>query len=125
MSLFGVAYAMGTPPAGGDGAAAGGQAAGGGGILGALGPLFPFLLIIVIFYIFLWMPQKKDRKKQQEKIAALKKGDKIVTTGGIHGIVANATGDPIKIKIADNVKVDLSRNSIAVIDPAKEESKEV
>jgi preprotein translocase subunit YajC len=122
MSLIDSAYAMGTPPAGGN-AAAGSSA--GGSIIGSLGPFFPLLLIIVIFYIFLWMPQKKERKKQQEKIAALKKGDKIISTGGLHGIVANAAGDPIKVKIADNVKVDMSRSAIAVIDPAKEESKEV
>ena len=63
--------------------------------------------------------------QQQEKLKALKKGDKIITSGGIHGIVANAAGDPIKVKIADNVKIDISRSSIAVVEPAKEESKEV
>jgi preprotein translocase subunit YajC len=118
MSLIGVAYAMGTPPAGGDAAA-------GGSIIGSLGPFLPLFLIIIIFYLFLWMPQKKERKKHAEKLKTLKKGDKIITSGGIHGIVANAAGDPIKVKVADNVKIDISRSAVAVVDPAKEESKEV
>ncbi|MDI6783907.1 MAG: preprotein translocase subunit YajC, partial [bacterium] len=88
-------------------------------------PLFMILIMVGIFYFFLWMPQRKERKKHAEKLKALKKGDKIITSGGIHGIVANAAGDPIKVKIADNVKIDISRSAVAVVEPAKEESREV
>ena len=122
MLFSGLAYAM-SPQPGGTGTG-GGAAPGGIGSLIA-SPMFMLMIIIGIFYVFLWMPQRKERKKQQEKLKALKKGDKIITSGGIHGIVANAAGDPIKVKIADNVKIDISRSSIAVVEPAKEESKEV
>ncbi|MCX7919049.1 MAG: preprotein translocase subunit YajC [bacterium] len=119
MFLLGIAYAMGTSPAGTNGAAEP-QA-----IPFFAQPWFMIVIMVAIMYFFLWLPQKKERKKHAEKLKALKKGDKIITTGGIHGIVANAAGDPVKVKIADNVKIDISRSAIAVIEPAQEESKEV
>jgi len=121
MLFSGIAYAMGTQPTGTDGAT--------GGATGAVPffaqPWFMIVIMVVIMYFFLWMPQKKERKRHAEKLKALKKGDKVITSGGIHGIVANAAGDPIKLKIADNVKIDVSKSAIAVVEPAKEESKEV
>jgi len=120
MFFTGLAYAMSSQPAGGDAAAGGQQSA-----PFFANPLFMILIMVGIFYFLLWMPQKKEKKKHAEKLKALKKGDKIITSGGVHGIVANAAGDPIKVKIADNVKIDISRSAIAIVDPAKEESKEV
>lgn len=120
MSFSGLAYAMSSQPAGSDAAAGGQQAA-----PFFANPMFMLLIMAGILYFFIWMPQRKERKKRQEQLKALKKGDKIITSGGIHGIVANAAGDPIKLKIADNVKIDISRSAIVVVEPAKEESKEV
>jgi len=78
-------------------------------------PLIMMAIIMVIFYFFLIYPQRKEQKKHQERLNNLKTGDKVITSGGIHGIVANASDDPIKLKIADNVKIEVSRNAIVSI----------
>ena len=80
--------------------------------------LHPFTMMIVILgimYVFMIMPQKREQKKHQERLGKLKVGDRVVTSGGVHGIVANVSGDPIKLKIADNVKIDISRSAIVSI----------
>lgn len=111
--LFPLAYAMGSNPSS---SSAGSNAA----PPFWASPLMMFMIIIIIFYIFLIIPQRKERKKLELQIKNLKKGDKIITSGGIHGIVANPTGDPIKVKIADNVKIDISRSAIIAVVPCKE-----
>jgi preprotein translocase subunit YajC len=78
-------------------------------------PFTMMILIFVIFYFFLIYPQRKEQKKHQERLNNLKTGDKVITSGGIHGIVANASDDPIKVKIADNVKIEVSRSAIVSI----------
>ena len=66
------------------------QAGGAGSASGSLGmSLLPFLAIIVIFYFFLIRPQNKKQKETQKMLDALKKGDKVITIGGIHGTVSS------------------------------------
>ncbi|MGA1875319.1 MAG: preprotein translocase subunit YajC [bacterium] len=89
---------------------AAGQPQGGGGI----GPsLFVLAIIFFIFYFLLFRPQQKQQKKLQEMRAGLKKGDKVVTSGGIHGTVLSVTDDLVSLQIADKVKIDLAKSSIA------------
>ncbi len=75
--------------------------------------LFPFILVFVIFYLLIIMPQRKRQKKHQEMVGQLKPGDKIVTTGGIYGTVMGVQQDKIELKIASNVKIDITRNAVA------------
>ncbi len=75
-------------------------------------PLFMIAIIFGIFYFFILRPQQQERKKLEQRLKSIKVGDRVITSGGIHGIVANASGDPIKVKIADNVKVDITRSAI-------------
>jgi preprotein translocase subunit YajC len=77
--------------------------------------LFLFIIIFIIFYFLLIRPQTKEQKKHQEMLSKLKKGDKIVTTGGLHGVIVgiNEKEDIVIVKIAENVKVEISRNCIA------------
>lgn len=75
--------------------------------------LLPFILVFVIFYLLIIMPQRKRQKKHQEMVGQLKPGDKIITTGGIYGTVMGVQQDKIELKIASNVKVDITRSAVA------------
>jgi preprotein translocase subunit YajC len=75
--------------------------------------MIPLLAVLAVFYFIVIMPAKKQQKKKEEMISALKKGDKVVTTGGIHGTVAAMEDHTALIKIAENVKIRVSRSAIA------------
>lgn len=77
--------------------------------------LFPMVLIFGIFYFVLLAPMRKQQKKTREMLSALKKGDRVVTTGGIHGTVAQIEDKVVWVKIADTVKVKMDRSAIATI----------
>jgi preprotein translocase subunit YajC len=83
--------------------------------------LIPILLIFVIFYFLLIRPQQKKQKQHQGMIAAIKKGDRIVTNGGIYGTVADVKEHIIVLRIAENVKIELVKSSIATVIAQKEE----
>jgi preprotein translocase subunit YajC len=87
--------------------------ASGGGLLGALTGLAPMLLIFVIFYVVLMLPMQKQRKALAQMIANLKKGDKVITSGGIHGDVVSVEGPIVILRIADNVRVRVSKSAIS------------
>jgi preprotein translocase subunit YajC len=97
-----------------------GQPAPGGSMLTAL---LPFALVFVIFYFLLIRPQRTKQKKHQGMVEQLKAGDKIVTSGGIHGTIMGVQEDKIELRIASNTKVDISKNAIAVILGKKTETK--
>ena len=72
----------------------------------------PLILIFVIFYFFLINPQQKRMKDHKSMVAALKRGDKVITSGGIIGSVERVLeGDKIEVTIADNVNVELIKSS--------------
>jgi preprotein translocase subunit YajC len=77
--------------------------------------MVPFVLIIAIFYFVLIRPQMKAKKDQETLISLAKTGDKIVTTGGIIGTIANVKESSVMIKVADNVKIEVLKNHIASI----------
>jgi preprotein translocase subunit YajC len=99
-----------------------GSGGGGGGLLG----LLPFILIIVIFYLLLIRPQAKRQKETQRMLQAVKKGDRIVTTGGIYGQVVGVKGNNniLIVKVADNVKLDVDRSSVGRIVTGAEDTGE-
>jgi preprotein translocase subunit YajC len=70
-------------------------------------------VIGIIFYLLIFMPMKKRQKKVEEMIAALKNGDKVITSSGIYGIVAGVKDKSIILKIADQVKIEVAKNAIA------------
>ena len=84
------------------------QAASGGSFV----PLVAIGLIFVIFYVFIIGPQKKEQKKTQEMIAGAQKGDKIVTIGGIHGVISSVKENSIILKVDDNCKLEMNRSAI-------------
>ena len=89
----------------------------GGGAPGILGnPLIMMIIVMGIFYVMLILPQQRQRKKTQAMLAALKNGDKVVTTSGIYGVVNGLDGDTVILKIADQVKIRISRSAIATVE---------
>jgi len=96
---------------------------GGGGGSGTLLSLVPFVLIFIIFYFLLILPQQKRQKKLKTMLEALKKGDKVVTSGGIWGTVTNLGKETVTLQIADNAKIKIQRESIARL-RADDEEKE-
>lgn len=77
--------------------------------------MLPILLIFVIFYFFIIRPQNKKQKETDKMIAALKKGDKVVTIGGIHGTVTQTKEKTVIVKVDDNAKIEFSRSAIASV----------
>ena len=74
--------------------------------------LVPFVLVLGIFYFIILLPMKRKQAKVQEFLDTLKVGDRIITTGGIHGQVTRLSGDVVQIQIADKVRIDVSRAAI-------------
>lgn len=77
--------------------------------------LLPFVLIIAVFYFLIIRPQQKRQKERQKLLDSVKKGDKIITAGGVHGLVEGIEDKTLLVKIADNVKVKMERSSVATI----------
>jgi preprotein translocase subunit YajC len=75
----------------------------------------PLILILGIFYIIVFLPARRRQKKLQEMIDNLKAGDKVITSGGIYGTIVGFKDDRIQLRIADNVKIELSRNAITAL----------
>jgi preprotein translocase subunit YajC len=78
-------------------------------------------LIIAIFYFLVIRPARVKQKKLQNMIDGLKVGDKVITNGGIFGTVVAKRGAKLQLRIAENVKVDISRNAIASMQSSEEE----
>lgn len=89
------------------------EAAGPSGPLGPLSGFIPFLLIIVLFYVLLILPQQRRQKKVRTMLEALKKDDKIVTTGGLYGVVKSLTKDTVTLEIGKGVSIKIRRDAIA------------
>jgi len=74
--------------------------------------LLPLFFFIPLFYFFFIRPTQQKQKKTQSMQNSLKKNDKIITSGGIYGVVMNTKEDKVILKIAENVKIEISRNSV-------------
>ncbi|MDR2312953.1 MAG: preprotein translocase subunit YajC [Spirochaetaceae bacterium] len=78
--------------------------------------MLPIVLIIAIFYLFIIRPQNKKQKETQRMLADLKKGDRIVTIGGIHGVIQTVRDGSIILKVDENCKIEFSRNAVASVE---------
>jgi preprotein translocase subunit YajC len=95
-----LAYAMGT------GGSGGGQGSG-------LSAFIPLILMFAIFYFLLIRPQQKKSKQHKAMLGAVRKGDKVITSGGLHGEITGMTDDVVTMEIAPKVRVKVSRGAIA------------
>jgi len=77
--------------------------------------LLLFGTIIAIFYFMIIRPQQKREKERKAMLSALKKGDKVVTSGGIHGSVSGLDDKTVLVQIADNVKIKVDRGAITAV----------
>ena len=87
-----------------------------GGGLGSLGGLILPLGFLLIFYFIVWMPARRKQKAFQAMVEALKKGDRVVTTGGLYGEVVSVDSSTVILKIADAVKVKVAKSAIATLE---------
>ncbi len=102
--MIDIVYAMGQ---GGD-AAAGGQG-------NTFGAFIPLILMFVIFYFLLIRPQQKKSKEHKEMISNLKRGDRIITAGGIYGRITGIDDATVTVEIADKVRIKLARHNVAAM----------
>ncbi|MFP4056889.1 MAG: preprotein translocase subunit YajC [Candidatus Brocadiia bacterium] len=92
---------------------------------GLIQMLFPLILIFFVFYVFLIRPQNKRRRQRMEMLSALRKGDKVITTGGIHGIITHVRDQEVVVKVGDDVRLTLQKSGIAhVKSPAEDAAEE-
>lgn len=85
----------------------------------------PFILMAGIFYFMLWRPQKKEQQRRQRMLDSLKKGDKIITMGGMYGTLTNVGPVKVMVKLAEGVEIEFARTAISAFqDPDKMERAE-
>ncbi|GBD98933.1 preprotein translocase subunit YajC [bacterium BMS3Abin07] len=106
-----IAWAM------GPGAQTGAQ----GGPQSMFASFLPLIIIFAIFYFLLIRPQQKKAKQHREMLGALKKGDKVVTSGGIYGLVELVSENTVVVKIAENTKIKIGKANIATIRSSADE----
>lgn len=90
--------------------------ASGSGLIG----LLPFVFIFVIMYYVMIRPQMRRQKEQQRLVSALKTGDRVVTSSGIHGMITNVKETTVTVKVADNVKIEMEKSAVTNVVKAQE-----
>lgn len=98
----GDAFAMGAQPSGGQAGS-------------PWGMFIPLALMFVVLYFFMIRPQQKRQKEKEKMLDALKKGDRVLTVGGIYGDIQQVKENTVVVRIADNVKVDVQRSAISSV----------
>jgi len=88
------------------------QASAGSGTSSGLGAFLPLILIFVVFYFFMIRPQNKKQKEIQKSRAALKTGDRVLTSGGIYGKIREVKDDSFIIEISDNVRIRVEKSAV-------------
>lgn len=87
-------------------------------------PLVMMIVVMGIFYVLLILPQQRRQKQLRAMLAALKNGDKVVTSGGVYGTISGIDGDTVILKVADQVKIRVARSAITQVQPeASEDAK--
>ena len=88
---------------------------------GGLGPIVMMVAIFAIFYFLLIMPQQRKQKKWAEMLKQIKPGDKVITSGGLVGVILSAKDDTLVLRVApDNIKLEVSRSSIVTLTTAED-----
>jgi preprotein translocase subunit YajC len=74
---------------------------------------WPILLMAIIFYFMLYRPQQKEQKQRTAMLTSLKKGDKVVTMGGIHGTITAINDKVVSLKVAEKVEIEVSKAAVS------------
>ncbi len=91
---------------------------------GGIQNFLPLILIFVVFYFLLIRPQQKKTKDHQKMLNVLKRGDKVVTSGGLHATVSTLKGNIVEVEIARDIKVTVSKSSISALAQPEQETAE-
>uniref|UniRef100_A0A7C4CC32 Preprotein translocase subunit YajC n=1 Tax=candidate division WOR-3 bacterium TaxID=2052148 RepID=A0A7C4CC32_UNCW3 len=83
------------------------------GGLGMLGSLLPLILIVAVLYFLMILPQQRRQKKHQQMLQALKRGDRVVLSGGIFGTVSEVKDGTLMIKVAENTVIEVEKGAVA------------
>ncbi len=110
--MVGLAYAMGAPGGGAAGAPGGGAS--------MFQSLFPLIIIFAIFYFLLIRPQQKKAKEHKAVLDNLKKGDQVITSGGLYGTIHSLTPTTVSLIVSENVKIKVARSYIAGLAASEE-----
>jgi preprotein translocase subunit YajC len=105
--MFGLAFAMGGAP--------GGAAGGAGGGMAAFQQIIPLVFMFAIFYFLLIRPQQKKAKEHKALLESMKKGDNVITAGGVHGKITAVENELVTLEIANNVNIKITKSYIAAI----------
>ncbi|MBI2354898.1 MAG: preprotein translocase subunit YajC [Deltaproteobacteria bacterium] len=103
--MLGLAFAMAGPPGGG----------GDGGVMAMFQQILPLVFMFAIFYFLLIRPQQKKAKEHKSLLDALKKGDNVITAGGVHGKVVSVDDTIVTLEIATGVNIKITKSYIATI----------
>ena len=91
---------------------------------GGIGPIVMMVAIFAIFYFLLIMPQQRRQKKWQAMLTQVKPGDKVVTSGGLTGVIMSAKDDTVVLRVPpDNIKLEVARSSVVTLTTAEEKPK--
>lgn len=74
--------------------------------------MLPFVFIFIIMYYVMLRPQMRKQKEQAKLVSALKTGDRVVTSSGIHGLISNVKDTTVIVKVADNVKLEMEKTAV-------------
>ncbi len=74
--------------------------------------LIPFVLVLAIFYFIILLPMKRRQKKVQEFLTTLKAGDKVITSGGLYGVITKVNDQSVQLQVAQNVRLEVARHAI-------------
>ena len=91
-----------------------------GGRSGGLMQFLPFILLMVGFWFLLIQPQRKKQKEHQQMLTKLTTGDKVITAGGVCGVITHVKKDRFQIKVDDNTRIDVLKGSVQSLDTAGE-----
>ena len=80
-----------------------------------LASFVPIIFIFIIMYFVLFRPQMRRQKEQQRLVSSLKTGDRVVTNGGIHGLISNVKETTVIVKVADNVKIEVEKSAVTTV----------
>ena len=93
-----------------------------GGGLGSMGPIVMMVAVFAIFYFLMIMPQQRKQKKWAEMLTQIKPGDRVVTSGGLTGLVMSAKDDTLILRVApDNIKLEVARSSVVTLTTNEED----
>lgn len=91
---------------------------------GGIGPIVMMVAIFAIFYFLLIMPQQRKQKKWQELLKQLKSGDRVITGGGLTGVIMSVKDDTVVLRVPpDNIKLEVARSSIVTLTTGEDKPK--